>query len=63
MEKDASLYIDVETVKKDCGVSYSKAYGIIRDLNEQLKKEKPNAVIIPGKVNKAWYEDALLKNN
>ena len=36
------LYVGVDTVAYDFGVSRAKAYAIIKDLNMELKKENPN---------------------
>ncbi|WP_455390902.1 hypothetical protein [Frisingicoccus sp.] len=54
------LFVGVDTVKFDLGVSRAKAYEVIKDLNEQLKKEKPKALVVAGKVNRIWYEEACL---
>ena len=32
----------------------------IKDLNKQLKEQYPRAIIISGKVNRKWYEEALM---
>ena len=55
------LFIGVETVMFDLGVSRAKAYDVIKELNTQLKKENPRAIIVSGKVNRIWYEEACLK--
>ncbi len=47
-------------MKFDLGVSRAKAYEVIKDLNEQLKKENPKALVVAGKVNRIWYEEACL---
>ena len=41
-----TIFVGVETVVKDLGVSKPKAYKIIKELNEKLKKANPNAIII-----------------
>ena len=53
------LFVGVDKVKSDLGVSRAKAYEIIKDLNRQLKEENPRAVIVAGKVNRIWYEEAV----
>lgn len=55
------LFIGVETVMFDLGVSRAKAYDVIKELNTQLKKENPRAIVVSGKVNRIWYEEACLK--
>ena len=59
-ENTRSLFVDVSRVQQDLGVSRAKAYGIIKDLNKQLKEQYPRAIIIAGKVNRSWYEEALM---
>ena len=55
------LFIGVDTVIFDLGVSRAKAYDVIRELNEELKKEHPKAIVVAGKVNRIWYEEACLR--
>ena len=59
-ERNDSLFVDVNTVQRDLGVSRAKAYGVIKDLNNQLREQYPRAIIISGKVNRKWYEEALM---
>lgn len=49
------LLIGAAYVSSDLGVSRSKAYGIIKELNHQLKERHPTAIIVPGRVNRLWY--------
>ena len=55
-------YVVVTTVMRDFDVSRAKAYIIIRSLNQRLLETHPNAIIVAGKVNRIWYEDACLLN-
>ena len=55
------LFIGVDTVMFDLGVSRAKAYDVIKELNAQMKKENPRAIVVSGKVNRIWYEEACLK--
>ena len=55
------LFIGVDTVMFDLGVSRAKAYDVIKELNAQMKKENPRAIVVCGKVNRIWYEEACLK--
>ncbi len=59
-ENANALFVDVSRVQQDLGVSRAKAYGIIKDLNRQLKEQYPRAIIIAGRVNRLWYEEALM---
>ena len=61
-EKGLPLYVGVETVKQDLGVSRAKAYEIIRTLNNEMKAEHPRAIVVSGKVNRIWYEEACLRS-
>ena len=62
MDKEREpMFIGADTVMYDFGVSKAKAYDIIRELNEELKKEYPKAIVVAGKVNRIWYEEACLK--
>jgi len=55
-----ALFVDVNTVQQDLGVSRAKAYAVIKELNRQLREQYPRAIIIAGKVNRKWYEEALM---
>jgi hypothetical protein len=55
------LFVGADTVQYDFGVSRAKAYMIIKELNAELKKARPQAIIVAGKVNRIWYEEACLK--
>ena len=43
-ETSLPLYVGVETVKQDLGVSRAKAYEIIKELNNSMKAEYPRAI-------------------
>ena len=59
-EMSKTLFVTVDTVQSDLGVSRAKAYQVIKDLNDQLKKKHPMAIVVAGKVNRVWYEEACL---
>lgn len=61
-QENPTLFVGVDTVKHDLGVSRSKAYEVIRELNAELKAEYPKAIVVNGKVNRTWYEEACLQN-
>ena len=54
------VFVGVDTVRYDLGVSRAKAYEVIKDLNKELKAQNPRALIVSGKVNRIWYEEACL---
>lgn len=56
------LFVGVDTVKYDLGVSRAKAYEVIKELNKELKEAYPRAIVVAGKVNRVWYEEACLQN-
>lgn len=60
-EERQPLFVGVDTVIFDLGVSRAKAYDVIKQLNKELKKENPRAIVVAGKVNRIWYEEACLK--
>lgn len=57
MTEGKPLYVGVDTVAVDFCVSRAKAYAIIKNLNEELKKENPRAIVVAGKVNRIFYEE------
>ncbi len=60
--KTKTLFVDVATVCHDLGVSRAKGYQIIKELNSELKKQHPMAIVVAGKVNRVWYEEACLQH-
>lgn len=61
MEKGKPLYIGVDVVRDDLGISKSKAYEVIRKLNREMKAQNPKAIVVNGRVNRIWYEEACLR--
>lgn len=55
------MFVGVDTVVFDLGVSRAKAYQIIKELNNQLRAQNPRALIVSGRVNRIWYDEACLK--
>lgn len=49
------IYYTVEDVEQLLGVSRGKAYGIIKNLNEELKKKK--YVTVAGRVSKVFFQE------
>ena len=59
MSKTA-MYVGAQEVMDDWGVSRPQAYKMIRELNERLKSEHPKALMVAGKINRQYYEEACL---
>ena len=59
MEKP--VYVDVNEVCTDWGVCGSKGYAIIKELSERMKKENPKLLVMSGKINRIYYEEACMK--
>ena len=49
--------LNVRDVMAALGVSESKAYGIIKQLNSELSAK--GYIVIPGKVSRAYFEEKL----
>ena len=60
-EKKLPLFVGIDTVISDLGVSRAKAYDVIKQLNKEMKQQYPRAIVVAGKVNRIWYEEACLK--
>ncbi|MCQ2492073.1 MAG: hypothetical protein MJ087_03420 [Lachnospiraceae bacterium] len=60
-EERLPLFVGVETVIFDLGVSRAKAYEVIKQLNKEMKEQNPRAIVVAGKVNRIWYEEACLR--
>jgi hypothetical protein len=60
-QEKKTLFVGVETVSHDLGVSRAKAYAVIKQLNWELKKKYPMAIVVSGRVNRKWYEEACLQ--
>lgn len=55
MEK--SMFVNAEAVAKDFGVSKSKAYMIIKELNAELKER--GYIIVAGRVSRKYYQERV----
>lgn len=51
-------FVTAQEVAEIMGVSVGKAYGIIRELNGQLKNQ--GFITVPGKVNRRFFEEKCL---
>ena len=56
-----SMYVGVDEVCADWGVSRSKGYAIIKQLSVQMKAENPKLLTMAGKINRFYYEEACMK--
>ena len=52
------MYVGVDEVCADWGCSRSKGYAIIKLLSEQMHKENPKLLVIAGKINRIYYDEA-----
>lgn len=57
---EEKMCVDAEEVARDWGVSKSQAYKIIQKLNLQIREQFPNAIIVSGKVSRAYYNRCCL---
>ena len=57
---EAKKYVDADEVARDWGVSKSQAYKIIQKLNRQIREQFPDAIIVSGKVSRAYYNRCCL---
>lgn len=57
--KQTSVYITASEICEVLGVSRNKGYSIVNDLNVKMKKEVPTSIIIRGKVNRKFFEEAM----
>ena len=53
----AKQIMNVKDVMTVLEVSESKAYGVIRQLNDELAKK--GFIVIPGKISKAYFEEKV----
>lgn len=53
-------FVDAEEVAEDWGVSMSQAYRIVQNMNQEIKKLYPDAIIVRGKVSRPYYERCCL---
>lgn len=60
-QKRNTIYVDVNEVCEDWGVSRSKGYAIIKQLSKQMQAENPKLLTISGKINRKYYEEVCLK--
>lgn len=49
------MYVDVNEVCEDWGVSRAQGYKMIKELNYRMKSINPNLIILSGKANRKFY--------
>lgn len=52
---ECRTFITVKEIGEVLGVSESKSYGIVRDLNEELADK--GYMVIPGRVSRKYFEE------
>ena len=55
------MYVGVDEVCADWGVSKNKGYAIIKQLSDQMKAENPKLLTMAGKINRCYYEEACMR--
>lgn len=45
-EERVPIFVGVDTVKFDLGVSRAKAYEVIKQLNKEMKEQNPRAIVV-----------------
>ena len=56
MEK--KMYVDVQEVCRDWGISRAQGYKLIRELNQRMLRKNPNVIVLSGKANRKFYEES-----
>ena len=52
------MYVGVAEVQRDWGLSRSSAYSLIKRLSARMQQENPNLIVLAGKINRIYYEEA-----
>ena len=61
MREKKTMYVGVQEICDDWGVSRSKAYAIIKQLSKQMQEENPKLLTMAGKINRTYYEEVCMK--
>ena len=51
------MYVTVNDICEDWGVSKAQGYKMIKQLNEKMLKINPNLIVLSGKANRTFYEE------
>ena len=51
------MYVTVNDICEDWGVSKAQGYKMIKQLNEKMLKINPNLIVLSGKANIKFYEE------
>ena len=57
MKNDEKLFLKAKDIALIIGSSESSAYRLIKELNNELKKN--GKIIIPGKISKRYFEEKM----
>ena len=51
------MYVYVNEICEDWGVSRAQGYKMIKQLNKRMLALNPNLIVLSGKVNRRFYEE------
>lgn len=57
-----TVCVDAEQIAREWHISKSSAYNVIKNMNKRLLEINPDALVLPGKVNKLWYDSVCMRN-
>ena len=57
MAENKTMFIGVAQIQQDWGISRSKAYQIIKDLNAELKKKNPGALVVSSGMKRLAFRE------
>ena len=55
--RNQKMYVDVNEICSDWGVSRAQGYKMIKQLNDRMLAMNPNYIVLAGKVNRKFYEE------
>ena len=57
LSMNKKMYVDVNEICEDWGVSRAQGYKMIKQLNKRMLALNPNLIVLSGKVNCRFYEE------
>ena len=57
-----SACVEVDQIAQEWHISKSSAYNVIKVMNQRLREINPDALVLPGRVNKLWYDSVCMRN-
>lgn len=57
LSMNKKMYVDVNEICEDWGVSRAQGYKMIKQLNKRMLALNPNLIVLSGKVNRRFYEE------